>query len=238
MKTRLLGLCALVTLSAAHAAPNPLDVSDPDSFGHSVIYLGVAGTPPLIFRTNCTVSPPAAPAKCITMNAQPAMTSFVETKLASLTIPAKATSSLLCFALTPSTNFEFRNQTGVFQPTARFIVRPTVSIENEVLNDPSLLDPATGLPFNGRINVALVTYSESRSMAVNESELKQVFLSRDCIEGLISKKALKDKYGLPASIADDFFQHATTLTFGAAGDVQLVTNANYYFGMRVYGDRP
>jgi hypothetical protein len=236
MKTQVLILFAVSSLAAvSHAAPG---VSDPDSFGRDVIYLGVAGTPPLIFKTNCALSPPPAPALCITMNAQPVMTSFAENKLATLTIPPKSTNSLLCFALTPSVNFQFHNQTGVAQPTARFVVRPTVSIENEVLNDPALINPMTGLPFNGRINLVLVTFAESRSMGANENELKQVFQSRDCIEGLLSKSALKDNYGLPAVLADDFFKHATTLTLGAMGDVQLVTNATYYFGIRLYGDAP
>jgi hypothetical protein len=236
MKTQLLVLFAAASLaSVAHAAPGP---SDTDSFGRSVIYLGVAGTPPLVFKTNCTVSPPPAPAVCITMNAQPAMTSFAQNKLATLTVPAKSTNSLLCFALTPSVNFQFHNQTGVAQPTARFVVRPTISIQNEVLNDPALINPMTGQPFNGRINLVLVTFAESRSLVANENELKQVFQSRDCIEGLLSKSALKDNYGLSAALADDFFEHATTLTLGALGDVQLVTNATYYFGIRLYGDAP
>jgi hypothetical protein len=238
MKHSFLVACGLVVSSATYAAPDPSEIGDSDSFGRNVIYLGLAGTPPLVFKTNCTVSPPAAPARCVTMAAQPAMTSFVETKLASLTIPANSTNSLLCFALTPSMNFQLRNQTGVPQPTARFWVRPTVVIENPLLNDPTLIDPTTGAPFNGKIAVSLVTYMESRSMAVNESEMKQIFLSRNCIEGLIAKRGLEGTYGLPQSLVDDFFKQDITLTFGAAGDVQLVTNATYYFGIRLYGDAP
>ena len=236
ISTAIIGSAIFASISSSYSAPNP--VGDSDSFGRSVIYLGLAGTPNIVFKTNCAVSPPPAPARCVTMGAQPALTGFAENKLATLTIPAKSTHSLVCFALTPSVNFQFHNQTGVAQPTARFGARPTIVLENELLNDPALIDPTTGAPFNGRISSSIVTFMESRSLAVNERDLKQLFMSRDCIEGLISRRVLQDVYGLPTAIVDDFFKHDITLTFGAVGEVQLVSNATYYFGIRLYGDAP
>jgi hypothetical protein len=79
---------------------------------------------------------------------------------------------------------------------------------------------------------------ESRSMAANERDLKQFFMSRSCIEGMISRRVLQDVYGLPQAIVDDFFNHPINLTFGAVGEVQLVSNATYYYGIRLYGDAP
>ena len=228
----------MLVISGANAGPDPSEVGDADSFGRSVVYLGLASTPTVVFSTNCAGAPPPAPSRCVNMNAQPALTTFVENKLASLTIPAKSTHSLLCFAVTPAITFQFHNQTGVAQPTARFSARPTIVIENEVLNDPSLIDPTTGLPFNGRISTSLLTFMESRNMAANDRDLKQMFVSRTCIEGLVSRRALNGVYGLPDTIVDDFFLHPTTLIFGATGDVQLVTNASYYYGLRIYGDSP
>ena len=241
MKPSFVGVFLLALSQAqaqAQAAPLASDVGDADSFGRNVIYLGVAGTPTVFFKSNCTVSPPAAPARCVTMAAQPALTNYAENKLASLTIPGKSTHSLLCFAVTPSLNFQFHNLTGVAQPTARFGARPTVSLENSLLNDPSLIDPTTGSPFNGRITASLLTYMESRSMAVNERDLKQFFMSRHCIEGLVSKRSLQDVYGLPATVVDNFFDQPITLTFGVAGETQLVSNGSYFFGIRIYGDAP
>ena len=229
---------SLASVSAiAVAGPGPDEVGDPDSFGRAVIYLGVASTPSITLKADCLGSPPPAPARCVTLSPQPALTSFTVSKLDALTIPAKSTNSLLCFAVTPSMAFMFNNQTGVAQPMARFTARPTLVLENEVLNDPSLIDPTTNAPFNGRISLSLGTYNESRNMAVGEREYKQMFLSRHCIDGM-SRRVLTETYGLPESIADDFFAHPIHMTFGAAGEAQLVENAGYYYGVRVYGDAP
>ena len=231
-------LVSVLIQSAALAAPDPGVTADFDSFGRQVVYLGLAGTPTLVFRNNCTIAPPPAPARCVAMNPQPASSSFVETNLATLIIPAKSTNSLLCFALTPSINFQLHNLTGAAQPTARFGVRSTIVLENPLLNDPSLIDPTTGLPFNGRINLSLATYSESRSMAAGERDQKQFFFSRHCIDGVISRQALQVNYGLPPGVVNDFFKNDITLTFGAAGDLQLVSGGTYYYGARIYGDAP
>jgi hypothetical protein len=231
---------ALVLIGAAASAQtdpgvSAEDVGDADSFGRNVIYLGVANTPAIAFKTNCTNSPPPAPARCVTLNAQPALTSFSEDKLETLVLPAKSTNSLLCFSVTPNLNFLLHNQTGLAQPMARFGARPTVVLENELLNDSSLIDPTTGLPFDGRITFGLATYFESRNMAVGEREYKNIFLTRHCIEG-INRRVLSEAYGLPAAVVQDFFGHPITLTFGAAGEAQLVGNASYSYGVRVYGD--
>jgi hypothetical protein len=231
-----LGVTASLLASTAMAQTAD-EVGDADSFGRNVIYLGVASTPPIALKTNCASAPPPAPARCVTLNPQPALTSFTEDKLDTLVLPAKSTHSLLCFSVTPDINFLLHNQTGVAQPMARFGARPTVILENDLLNNPSLVDPTTGAPFNGRISFGLATYLESRNMAVGEREYRSLFVSRHCIDGF-NRRVLAENYGLPPAIADDFFSHPITLTFGAAGEAQLVGNAGYYYGVRVYGDQP
>jgi hypothetical protein len=42
--------------------------------------------------------------------------------------------------------------------------------------------------------------------------------------------------GLSAALATQFFQKPITLRFGAAGTAQLVSSANYLYGVRLYGD--
>jgi hypothetical protein len=39
--------------------------------------------------------------------------------------------------------------TGAATTQGRFSYVPTITIESEALNDPSLIDPTTGLPYNG-----------------------------------------------------------------------------------------
>jgi hypothetical protein len=229
-----------VVAMAAMAAPGVDEVGDPDSFGNNVIYLGIAQTPGISLLDDCTpdpMYPPDPDSRCITLKPQPLTTTFDEGKLDYIKLPGGATKTLICFAVTPSMNFQFNNLTGADQPSARFVARPVITIESDVLNDPGLIDPSTGLPLSGRIVLPLSTYSESRSLEKGERAQKQMFLSRSCIGGLVSRRSLIDNYGLSDAQADTFFAKEITLILGASGSAQLVDYATYFYGIRLYGDR-
>ena len=224
--------------TALAAPPTVEEVGDADSFGRDVIYLGNAQTGIVALQDDCTPDPTAPPGptdRCIVLNAQPSATSWVEDGLATLQLPADSTKSLICFALTPSINYEFNNLTGVAQPNARFTGRALITIENEVLDDPTLIDPATGLPYGGKMQLGLSTYSQSRSLGAGERDQKSMFLSRHCIGGLVSKRSLVGS-GLSETQAKQFFKKPMKFTFGSSGTVQMVDFANYFYGIRLYGD--
>jgi hypothetical protein len=238
MKNSVIALGLMMAVAAQAAPPTAEEVGDPDSFGRDVIYLGNAQTANVALQADCTpdpMFPPAPNDRCIVLNAQPAATTFNEDGLATLSLPAESTKSLICFALTPNVNYEFFNLTGVSQPNARYNARAVITIENEVLNDPTLIDPNTGLPYGGKMTLPLSTYSESRSIAAGEREQKSMFLSRHCIGGLVSKRSLVGS-GLSETQAKQFFKKPMKFTFGASGTVQIVDFANYFYGIRLYGD--
>ena len=149
MKSSVIALSLLIATAAQAAAPTVEEVGDADSFGRDVIYLGNAQTSNVALVADCTPDPMAPPPppndRCIVLNPQPAVTTFSEDGLATVQLPADVTKSLICFALTPNVNFEFSNQTGVQQSNAFYNARALITIENEVLDDPTLIDPATGL---------------------------------------------------------------------------------------------
>jgi hypothetical protein len=238
MKSSVIALGLIVAVAAQAAPPTFEEVGDPDSFGRDVIYLGNAQTANVALQEDCTPDPSAPPLpndRCVTLAAQPAATSWNEDGLATLQLPADSTKSLICFALTPNVNYEYNNLTGVAQPNARFTARAVITIENEVLDDPTLIDPNTGLPYGGKMTLPLSTWSESRSIAAGEREQKSMFLSRHCIGGLVSKRSLVGS-GLTETQAKQFFKKPMKFTFGSTGTVQIVDFANYFYGIRLYGD--
>ena len=238
MKKSIFALGLSIAAAAHAAAPTVEEVGDADSFGRDVVYLGNAQTSNVALQSDCTPDPSNPPLpndRCVVLNAQPASTSWNEGGLATMQLPAESTKSLICFALTPNVFFEFHNLTGVPQSNALFTARAVITIENEVLDDPTLIDAGTGLPFNGRIVLPLSTYSESRSIAVGEREQKSLFLSRHCIGGLVSKRSLVAS-GLTDMQARQFFKKPMKLTFGSSGTVQIADFANYFYGIRLYGD--
>ena len=80
-----------------------------------------------------------------------------------ITIPAKAANSLLCHSITSIPLWFLGN--GTASPvTGSFQYAASVTVENEVLNDPSLIDPNTGLPFNGSFDVAFGLITDRQTL--------------------------------------------------------------------------
>jgi hypothetical protein len=238
MKQLSVFLLGLTWTVAANASPTEAEVGDPDSFGREVVYLGLAQTATVSLQEDCTPDPndpPPPQDRCVTLNPQPNATTFSVDNLDTIQLPAASTRSLLCFTLSPSATVSFNNLTGVRQPSARFTARALITIENEVLNDPALIDPATGLPYNGRMTFRIGTYSESRSIAADERQQQTFMFSRDCVGGLVSKNSLMFS-GLSALQATLFFANPMKLTFGSEGTVQIVDFVSYFYGVRLYGD--
>jgi hypothetical protein len=222
------------TLVAAAAAPTPEEVGDADSFGKNVTYLGLAQTIGVTLVDDCTGSDPTTE-RCIVQNPAPALTTFDEAGLATMNLPAKATKTLMCFALTPFINISWNNFTAT-QQTARFTALATINIDNEVLDDPALIDPGTGLPFGGSLNLALSTWRNTHSIQPGEFENYGSTQSRNCIAGILSKRSLVENYGLTETQATQFFKKPMTLTFGATGSVAMSDFTSYFYGIRLYGD--
>lgn len=219
--------------------PGADNVGDVDSFGRNVLYLGAIQTAQVELTTDCTPDPSAPPLpndRCIVVAAAPGTTIVEQSELAKMVLPAKSTRSLICFVETPFINFQFNNTSGTFQPSAAFNLRPTVRIESGVLDDPSLVDKTTGLPFGGAIKLTLGTYGENRSLAPGERAQKQLTMTRACVAGLISKSALTQTYGLSEALAKEFFKKPITLRFGASGQTRFVDFATYFYGVRLFGD--
>jgi hypothetical protein len=224
----------LLAPSLLPAAPTTAEVGDAESFGKHVIYLGLAQTLPVTLTDDCTGSDPTLE-RCIVQNPAPAITTFNEAGLATVSLPAKASKSLLCFTMTPFIFVDWQNTTGA-PALARFNATADITIANPLLDDPALIDPGTGLPFGGAIHVSLSTWNNTHTLQSGEIDTERSMQTRACIAGIISQRSLVDNYGLTATQATDFFKKPITLTFGSRGSVALSTFTQYFYGFRVYGD--
>ena len=116
------------------------------------------------------------------------------------------------------------------------LLRPSVRIESEVLDDPSLVDPVSGLPFNGVLMESTVsTFLQYRSLEPGETDTQFHITTRSCIGGFASERQLRG-LGFSDAVIRDFYNNPITLTFGVRGSVSMVDSANYSVGIRLYGD--
>lgn len=121
---------------------------------------------------------------------------------------------------------------------ARFNYSPTLTIENPVLSDPSLIDPTTGAPFGGQ----LLTGMTSAEIFQVPLEPGVTFTERTrdstvCMAGFVSKRALIDNYGLTEAQATEFFKQPTTVSLNVTGNARFVQFAGMTFGLRIVGDK-
>lgn len=215
----------------APASPAPGDVGDADSFGRSLKWLGLAdGEVDLL--DDCTGDTFA----CQPLAAPPVVTSFDFENLGHITLPPRSANSLLCYWFSPFLTISYGND-GAAPVVAKLAYTPTVTIENPLLDDPSLIDPTTGLPFGGQLVTGMTSSQRFEVPLPAATHITE--RTRDsavCISGLISRDTLVRLYGLSDAQARNFFRQEMTLHLNVSGSAQYVDSAALYFGWRIVGD--
>jgi hypothetical protein len=226
-------------LKKAEAPPATATTGDADSFGRNVKFIGLIASGAISLQSDCTPDPSFPPGPedhCFVTNPAPAVTTFTVNDAARMIIPAKSSNSLFCHWQTPIAVYSFENPTAVYQHNARIIVTPSYVVQNAVLNDPSMIDPTTGLPFNGQLTVSLAGIRHSRGLQPGDAQIDRDAETRVCIAGMISKQALIDGYGLTPTQATNFFKNDTTITMNISGSAALVGFASIIYSTRFVGD--
>jgi hypothetical protein len=216
------------------AAPTIEEVGDVDSFGRAVNWLGV--TQMNVALTDSCPLPGDDETACVVLNPAPAATAFSFEDVARITLPGKAANSLLCHWLSPFLDIGYDNPTAA-AAVARLSYQPTLTVESEVLDDPALIDPTTGLPFGGSLLTAMTASERFEvSLDAGQSLSERTRDSAVCIAGFLSKRALVDTYGLTEAQAKQFFKKPITVRMNISGNAQYVSSASLMFGFRIVGD--
>jgi hypothetical protein len=220
------------------APPAANTVGDQDSFGRNARYIGLMSTGGISLTSDCTPDPDFPPGPedhCFVVNNTPVPTAFSVPDAARMVIPAKASNSLFCHMQTPVSVTQLRNSTAA-PFTARIIVTPSYTFQNAVLNDPTMIDPTTGLPFNGKLTQTLAGIRHQLTLQPGELEVFRDSDTRACIAGMISKQQLKDGFGLTDAQATNFFKNDTVITMSVNGSAAGVDFSSIIYGTRWLGD--
>ena len=222
-------VCALALFSVGAQAG-----SDPDSFGRNVRYLDMGLSSLIYTRTGNPVCP--AGAICHTIANVQSSTTFTDSNVVVIDLPAASTNSLVCFAVTPYINYTLSNSTAA-AVTGRMTWRTDVVIESDVLDDPSLINPITGQPFNGSISImGLQTHAVNKTLAANAMDQQTTQYSRECQYGIVSLVGLQSAYGLSAERAQSVLSSAMTLRFSVTTTSTYATSIISRVGVRLFGD--
>lgn len=228
---------AKVTTQARREASS-LNVGDADSFGRNVRWLGLMSSPSLVLRTSCAPLPDE-PVDQRCAEVDPSSLGgrrAVFDDVATITLPARSMNSLLCHWLTPTAGVSFANHSGLDNRTGRLAIYPRLTVENPVFNEPGLVDPITGEPILGKIDIAMSSLWTTAPLDNGDTTLDRSSSTRTCIGGFITKRVLMEGYGLSERQATAFFSNPTTLRMGVDVITQHVSNASLVFSVRYVGD--
>ena len=248
MKTKHLSLFATTSLTLAlafisrAAPPSPGDVGDSETFAHPALYMGAASgiitlqTDPCPMPTPTPTPVPNGDTFCFQLNPAPAQTNFTVSDAARIRLPLKATHNVIYPVLNMFVGYQLENTTGVDQPQGLFRFTASLDIESDALLDPTIIDPNTGLPANGKLT-SVFTYSfrDDRRMDVNDRQRMREDLVRAGNTGL-TRAFFRDSEGLTAAQVDLLFKSAITVRMNVTGSAKLCTDASLTANMRLFGD--
>lgn len=238
-KTARLPAAASAPITAKLAPPmypvTEAEVYDVDSFGRNVRWLGLTSA---FINVQSGCPKPTSPDEyCQELNPTVgAVTGFAFNDAARIVLPKYATNSILCYWFSPVLTYTWQNPTAS-RVTGRLYYSPTLTIENPVLADPSLIDPTTGMPYGGQLMTSMTSNERfQESLEPGVTLMERTRDSTVCMAGFLSHKSLVQNYGLTPAQADDFFASPTTVRLNVSGSVQYVSTASFVFGLRVMGD--
>lgn len=215
-----------------------LGVGDADSFGRNVRWLGLISATSLVLRQDCTPvdgDPPEL--RCMPVDpSRNGSQSGRFDDVARMTLPGRSAHSFLCHWLTPTISGGFFNGTGYDDRNARLALLPSLTIENAALNAAGLVDPETGVPLNGRMEVFLSSNHVIEHLDAGEQAPLRYTASRTCIGGYVSRQQLMGYYGLSEAQVADFFRNPTTIRLNLQVIASQVQYAGISYGLRFVGD--
>lgn len=217
------------------AGPTREEVGDADSFGRNVTWLGLA-------QMNITLSSDPCPADpgpdsaCQQLAPWPSQTSFDFDDVARISLPGKASKSILCHWFSPYLSLEWGNP-GSGPVLGNLYYQPTLTIESPVLDDPSLVNPQTGMPFLGRLETGM---SATENIVVPLDAGASYYETRrdtaTCIAGFLTRRGLVDNYGLSEAQAKEVLKKPMVIRMNIRGRATHLGGMQAYFGLRVMGD--
>jgi len=213
-------------------------VGEPDSFGKNAVFLGIAASGIVLLDPTCdpvdigtlgpddhciTVPDPSIPVPATTFN-----------DVARITIPGRSAGNVIYAIANHTVSFDMFNPTAA--PTqGRISYAPTITIESDALKDPSLIDPNTGLPFNGSFTTGgLGTYFTNKTLASGASEFQTQSYTRANTTGL--SRSFFAGLGLPDNVINDLYKKPMTIRLNVRVASRWVDSAILIFTIRFLGN--
>jgi hypothetical protein len=226
----------LVVAGAANAQTQD-GVGDVDSFGRASIYLGAKQSEYFGMSGSCTPPLFPVPSLCRVTPSPMAPLNVTVPNLVRINLPARVANSQVCFEFTPQINVTHQNQ-GATPVRSNLTTYARVRFRSPVLTDPTIVNPATGLPWpNAEIGVAPMFALDARYLPPSAVEFGFSEFTRRCSTHVMSKQRLVAEFGLTREQADLFFNQPITVFVDGVYTAEHLTNLRMRYHVALFGDK-
>ena len=235
-----LALCtALPALAQNDERPNRRELLDnlyaPEVFGSTLRWFGVVDStvvldPTCVFPPGEGLSPRE---RCVVLAPAPAQTNWDEREIASITVPGNTVHDVICPVLLNLLNYQLHNN-GSAPANARLDYRVSITLESEALQDPTAIDPVTGIPLAGKLQIPWGRRLVQRTLAPSASDREILQYTRECNAG--ATRSQLEAQGVSRSVWNRMVRQPLTIHLGIAGSARLVDSGVLTFSMRLTGN--
>jgi hypothetical protein len=180
---------------------------------------------------------PTAQISCVSLN-QYGYGSFADIEMASVTVSGSLGRSTLCANPNGQAIYVFKrtDPNGWDLSSLSFDYR--YELQSSVLNDPSLINRRTGLPFNGKLTFPEISaFLDQDFMGPSQRIVRnQRIASLECGYPLVTYGNLMSLFGLSSFDAQRVLSGSVTIKLFIAGSLMQTEGANISMTLRMIGD--
>jgi hypothetical protein len=213
------------------------DVGDLASFGKEVKFFGYAMSGTVLVSRDCSGWTPllGPDDRCFTINAATNLVSFDARSIGRISYPQKTFQNVIYLLPRHQYSYYFLNAASQSKG-GRFQYLPYITLESNALNDPSLINPQTGQPFNGKVDIGISgSKFFNKTILPNYQESDGASYSAASVSGL-TKKYFMTNFALSAQTVDNLFYEKMIIHLNIRGTTTNVEEASFNFGIRFTGN--
>jgi hypothetical protein len=191
----------------------------------------------VLFQLAGTTCTPNSYTTCIALN-EYGTGNFTDLEVASVAVSGSFGRSTLCANPNGQTIYDFAGRVASGEEPSSFQYDYRYELQSAVLNDLSLINPKTGMAFNGKISFPVIsTFRDQDFVSYMQRILRvQKFGSYDCGTPVVNYSTLVNTYGLSSFDAQRVLGGAVTIRLFITGGFVATDGGTFSMQLRMIGD--
>ncbi len=220
-----------------NSAISAADVGEPDSFGGNVKFLGTAATGFVIVYHSCDPAVLQAELnyvlrpddRCLAVPpGLPVTTHFND--IGRINLPKNAAANVIYTIQQNLMHFRVHNPNSN-QVLSTVVLMPSLTIVSDALNDPTAINPNTGMPFNGSMTVVTSQKFMGKTYEAFAQETVNDRYTTSAVRGFA--RSFFADLGLPQNVINELYKKPMTIKL----NLRVTANSFVTYGYFSYGVR-